>query len=275
MFWNHPTAAEEAARPEGNLDNLAAITTTDACWDANGVKGPGLYAEAAVMADYAQKVEERAPHIGLSIRAGGSGTGKLVEGKPELKTIDYAESVDYVTKAGRGGLALAEAARDAGILEQENEMDDAAIKKLVESAVTSAVTAALAGVQAPVKVLETRFQREDATTAGLQFLTGISIKESSKRYIVDTVLRDGVPLKEGAIDSEKLKTLVEAEAKRFGEAASAESGGFAIRGMGIAPVVPITETRKPEEIEAHSVNVFKRLGLSEAGAKNAVRGRVA
>lgn len=152
-------------------------------------------------------------------------------------------------------------------------MDDAAIKQLVESAVTSAVTAALAGVQAPVKVLETRFQREDATTAGLQFLAGISIKESSKRYIVDTVLRDGVPLKDGAIDSEKLKTLVEAEAKRFGEAASAESGGFAIRGMGSAQVIPITETRKPEEIEAESVKTFMRLKMSESAARAAVRGR--
>ena len=116
MYWNHATAAEEAARPEGDLNNLAAILTSDARYEKNGAKGPGLYAEAKVMADYAQKIEERAPHIGLSIRAGGKGSGKTVNGKPELKSIDYAESVDYVTKAGRGGLALAEAAREAGLL---------------------------------------------------------------------------------------------------------------------------------------------------------------
>jgi hypothetical protein len=50
MFWNHPTQAEESARPEGNLDQLAAIITSPARYEANGVKGPGLYAEAKVMA---------------------------------------------------------------------------------------------------------------------------------------------------------------------------------------------------------------------------------
>jgi hypothetical protein len=116
LFWNHPTKAEESARPEGDLNHLAAILTKDAYYDRDHSKGPGLYAEAKVMADYAQKIEERAPFIGLSIRAGGKGTGKMINGKPELASIDYAESVDYVTRAGRGGLALAEAARDAGLL---------------------------------------------------------------------------------------------------------------------------------------------------------------
>ena len=121
MFWNHPTRAEEAARPEGDLDNLAAILTKDAWYDANGKKGPGLYSEAKVMADYAQKVEDRAPFIGLSIRAGGKGSGRVVNGKPELASIDHAESVDYVTKAGRGGMALVEAARGAGLLPMETK----------------------------------------------------------------------------------------------------------------------------------------------------------
>lgn len=274
VYLNHQTLAEEAARPENDVRNLAGVLTTSAVYHESHTKGPGLYARMKVFADHGQMVEEKAPHVGMSIRASGiAESGKSRDGLPVLKQLTAARSVDVVTQAGAGGMILTESAKAAN--QQENEMDEAAIKKLVESAVKEAVAATLASVQAPVKVLENRFQREDATTAGLQFLADISIKESSKRYIVDTVLRDGVPLKEGAIDSEKLKTLVEAEAKRFGEAASAESGGFAIRGMGIAPVVPITETRKPEEIEAHSLNVFKRLGLSEAGAKNAVRGRVA
>lgn len=137
MYWNHATAAEESARPEGDLDNLAAILTKDAWYDKNGAKGPGLYSEAKVMADYAQKVEERAPFIGLSIRAGGKGTGKLVNGKPELASIEYAESVDYVTKAGRGGIALAEAARDAGLLPPVNEPEPA--KEIAHVKVTEAM----------------------------------------------------------------------------------------------------------------------------------------
>jgi hypothetical protein len=43
MFWNHDTDAEESARPEGDLNRLAAVTTSDAQWNESGVDGPGLY----------------------------------------------------------------------------------------------------------------------------------------------------------------------------------------------------------------------------------------
>src|SRR3972149_4399223 len=33
MYWNHPTATEEAERPERDLNDLAAILTKDAYWD--------------------------------------------------------------------------------------------------------------------------------------------------------------------------------------------------------------------------------------------------
>lgn len=245
MFWNHPTKAEESARPEGDLNNLAAITTSDARWDANGVKGPGLYAEAKVMADYAQKIEERAPHIGLSIRAGGTGTGKLVAGKPELKTIDYAESVDYVTKAGRGGLALAEAARDAGILPEENEMTEAEIKKLVEGAVTTAVQAAVAAVQAPVKLLEARAVQGDAIVAANKVLAPLTLHEAVKSEVLNNVLRD-IPLKEGVFDSDKFTVLVNTEAKRLGALASQLQGGG--RPFGLGATEPVEND--PLKIEA-------------------------
>ena len=270
MFWNHPTAVEEAQRPEGDLNNLAAILTTNARWDANGVKGPGLYAEAKVMADYAQKVEERAPHIGLSIRAGGKGTGKLVEGKPELASIDYVESVDYVTKAGRGGMALAEAARDAGILDDSErgnvEMTEAEIKKLVESAVAEAT--------AP---LQERAKRGDATVICHRALANTSLTEAQRGYVVDTVLRETIPTKDGAVDSEALTLLVNMEAKRL----AGVIGG--VRGLGAGtPItvdpVKLAEARKierenEEADQAELAGMFRELGLSEAAAKAAAEGR--
>ena len=235
MFWNHPTAAEESARPEGDLNNLAAITTTPARWDANGVKGPGLYAEAKVMADYADRVAERAPHIGLSIRAGGEGTGRMVDGKPELKKITYVESVDYVTKAGRGGLALAEAARNAGILPkptQEASMDAEELKLLRES------VARLSGKE----------MRREAIQEGARILRDVDLPDAAKEYVIETVLKEALPLKDGALDVAKLTESVNAEAKRFGAAIGA---GSRVTGMGAgAPVVEITEAQRKAQAEA-------------------------
>jgi len=59
MYWNHATSTEEPERPEGDLNNLAAVLTTDAKWDDNGAKGPGLYASAKIFSDYSQQVTEK------------------------------------------------------------------------------------------------------------------------------------------------------------------------------------------------------------------------
>lgn len=272
MFWNHPTMAEESARPEGNLDNLAAILTSNARWDANGAKGPGLYAEAKVMADYAQKVEERAPHIGLSIRAGGKGTGRLVEGKPELASIDYVESVDYVTRAGRGGLALAEAARDAGILEGgESDMDTAEVHKIVEAAVKTAVAQATAPLQE-------RARRGDATVIAHRALATIGFTEAQKAFVVETVLRETIPTKDGAVDADALTVLVTTEAKRLGAVLGGSVRGFNSGTEVVGDPVKIAEARTRAKAEEKAnldefAGLFKELGMSESAAARAAEGR--
>jgi hypothetical protein len=267
MFWNHPTQDEEASRPEGNLDHLAAIITSPARWEANGAKGPGLYAEAKVMADYAQKVEERAPHIGLSIRAGGKGTGRLVEGKPELASIDYVESVDYVTKAGRGGLALAEAARDAGILEINEggnvEMNEAEIKRLIE-----------AGIAAATAPLQERARRGDATVIAHRALATIGFSDEQKAYVVETVLRETIPMKDNAVDADALALMVTTEAKRYGAALGGNRAFNIGTEVTVDPVKVAEAKQTAQDDHAREVAIFARLGLSEAGSKAAVAGRV-
>ncbi len=274
MFWNHPTRAEEAARPEGNLDNLAAITTSDARWETSGVKGPGLYAEAKVMADYSQKVEERAPHIGLSIRAGGKASGREVDGKPELASIEYAESVDYVTRAGRGGLALAEAAKYAGLLPNEGgDMTPEEAKKLIE-----------AGIAAANKPLLERLQRADAKEEAVRLLEGVTLPNETKARVVDRVLT-AIPLTEaGAIDQKKLDELVVAEAKAEGEYLAKVTGSGRVFGMGVGTAVverdPEKERKRLKEAKRErketlreAEQIWAGFGLTEEQAKIAARGR--
>jgi hypothetical protein len=126
MYWNHPTATEEAERPERDLRDLAGELVSDARWDANGPKGPGLYAQAKVFEGYKGAVEELAPHIGVSIRAVGRARAGEADGRQGaiIEQLVQARSIDYVTEPGAGGkvLQLFEAARPQ---EQETPIKEA------------------------------------------------------------------------------------------------------------------------------------------------------
>jgi hypothetical protein len=113
MYLDHPTEAEEWQRPERSLRDLAAVFTEGARWDPANQR---LVANAQVFAPYREVLTEMAPYIGVSIR----GDGNIVEGALPtggrgrvVESIDQIQSVDFVTKAGRGGkvLALLESAR--------------------------------------------------------------------------------------------------------------------------------------------------------------------
>lgn len=283
MYWNHPTQAEEADRPEGDLNNLAAILTKDATYMANGPKGPGLYSEAKVMADYAQKVADRAEHIGLSIRASGTGTGKLVEGKPEIKSLDYAESVDYVTKAGRGGMALAESANGAARLAEANqilteaapaansnnnrevagEMTAEEIKQLVEGAVTSAVSQALATKNQP---LIERAVKGEALSLMERELSTVELPAEAKQMVRENVYGvEGaiktLPLNGDFLDSTKFVEAVRTETKRIGEMLAKVTGGGRVIGMG--------DGFSPAPVEINATEAARQRQLREAENANA------
>lgn len=109
MYVDHPGIAERMDRPERSVRDLAAVLETDGVWQANGPEGPGLYAQAKVFEAYRPFIAEVAPYIGLSIRAAaemGSGEAEGRKGRIVERLVE-AVSVDFVTKAGRGGQVLA------------------------------------------------------------------------------------------------------------------------------------------------------------------------
>jgi len=128
MFWNHPTATEEAQRPERDLRDLAAVLTSDARWQTQGVDGPGLYADARVVEGYQKAVGDLAPHIGVSIRALGKARTGEAEGRKGriIEALVKGQSIDFVTEPGAGGkiLQLFEAARP-GQPDDEPEITEA------------------------------------------------------------------------------------------------------------------------------------------------------
>lgn len=130
MFWNHATDVEESQRPEGDLDNLAAVLTKDAAWQEHGVKGPGLYSEAKVFSDYATQVTEKGAHIGVSINAAIKGKEGEAEGRRGriAEQLLRAFSVDFVTRAGAGGAPIVPVQESDRGAHQETAMTEAETK---------------------------------------------------------------------------------------------------------------------------------------------------
>jgi len=89
------------------------------------------------------------------------------------------------------------------------------------------------------------------------------------------VSESALPVKDGVMDVAKLRESIAAIAKEECEYASKLAGGNKVFGMGNAETTTVTESVKPEEITARRVQAFMRLGLTEAAAKVAVKGRAA
>jgi hypothetical protein len=188
MFWNHATDAEEAARPEGNLDDLAAVTTTPAVWQENGHDGPGLYARAKVFADYAEKVADKGKYIGLSIRAGGDRNESAIapDGKPRVITaLKNAASVDFVTKAGRDGKIFTESAK------QGDDMDKNEILALIKES-TAPLETKLKEAAEENKKLREQLARSDGPRMIREHLAGIRLPEAGKNEVIRRVLNEGM-----------------------------------------------------------------------------------
>ena len=225
-----------------------------------------------VFQDHAQTVEEKAPHVGMSIRASGvAESGKTREGRPVLKELTSAESVDVVTRAGAGGMILTESAR-AGNHSQEADMTEAEVTRLIESRT------------APLRA---RALRGDAMVEANRVLSALTgFHEAAKQEVVTRVLADpeSLPVKEGELDTAKFGELVMAEAKRVA-AFLGQVAPSSVRGLGIAAPVEIDakeaakaekRARKLAEAEAEeSISIFESLGMPKTAAEIAAKGRAA
>ncbi len=268
-FWNHQTAAEEAARPEGDLRDLASVFAEGAYYDPKGPDGPGGYAKVDVVEQYRTPINQLAKHIGASIRASGvAKEGVAPDGKkgPIIEKLTRGISVDYVTTPGAGGkiLQLFEAARSNNFAEtvrltesaaaaanktKESEMDEAAVQQLIEAAVSAA--------QAPL--LE-RAVRGDAERLATQILKPLSLHEAGKELVVQSVIGiegayRALPMTGNALDAVKFTEAVNAEAKRVGAVLAAALGSGQVRNMN--SVIPAVSTETPEQINAREAAVTR------------------
>ena len=268
MFWNHPTATEEAERPEGDLHQLAAVTTSPARWMESGPKGAGLYTEAALRSNFAPHVAELKNDIGVSMRAFGRWAPGKAEGREGviIQALEAGKSIDFVTRAGRGGAVLEifeSAGRRASAQpstaadsrnEQENQnmpMNETELRQLQEAtaAATQASTAALAA-NAEVVKLRTQLLQMNARTFVNTVCEGFAMPLNVKARIVEAMSQNPI-VKDGEIDaaafSEAIKAKIQSELAYISEAAGSPVRNF---GSTAAPEAENTTKVTLKEAEA-------------------------
>lgn len=260
VYLNHPTAAEEAARPEGDVSNLVGVFTEDAQYKDSHAKGEGLYAAIKVFADHSQQIEEKAPYVGMSIRAiGVAEKGKTEGGKPVLQRLLAAQSVDVVTQAGAGGMILTEAATAANADEGE--------------AVTMTVEEAQKLIKESVGPLRDRALKQDAREQAGQLLESTALPQAARLRIIERSL-EKLPLTEaGDIAVKEFRDVVVREAKAEGEYLATVTNSGSVVGMGSGPVQTLSPKKQKKALKEakravkESRNVFVELGMDPAAAK--------
>lgn len=101
MMVDHATEAQDWERPEGSIKDLAGVLTEDARWDD---QHGALVAEAKIFEHWRPVLESMREEIGVSIRASGE-VEESAEGRV-VKRLVEGRSIDFVTRAGRGGRVL-------------------------------------------------------------------------------------------------------------------------------------------------------------------------
>ena len=122
LYLDHPGEAERYDRPERSVRDLVAVLEADAAWDPQ----QGIVAQAKIFAPYRDLFRDEAfvSAIGVSLRATADTTVGEAEGRKGtiITELIEARSIDFVTKAGRGGkiLSVLESARAAAVEEARN-----------------------------------------------------------------------------------------------------------------------------------------------------------
>lgn len=293
MFWNHPKSSDNYERPERDLRDLAGVLT-NVRYEESNASGAGIYGDAIVFDSFRETLDEIAPYIGVSIRAGG----KVHEGEAEgrggllVDEINLVQSVDFVTRAGAGGKVLAqfaEAARPIEILEEkekENNMElEEAIKTIGERDETiNGLNGKLTEAQNTIETLSQEVSRlseahmlaecsaivaAELKESDLPEVTKERIQQESGKFMATKVEEGEKSTEKKVLDQEKVKESVQEAIKAEAEYISKLSGGINISGMGSNG----HEDGGKLEEAVDMTDAFKAMGLTENAAKIAANGR--
>lgn len=190
MYMNHATGSERASRPEGDIRELAGVIDDRPVVDDSGA----LVGRAKIFPEYRDFIRERAPYIGVSINA----SGIMAPGKDRvIKEITQVDSVDFVTKPGRGGkiTAVLESSREVdGMANNIVEADGVPVTKPAPTPAQDAPKAESPEVTELKKQIEDLKAERDELKAKVEELEAESAKKDAEAVVAEAFRNVDAPM---------------------------------------------------------------------------------
>nr|DAJ48124.1 MAG TPA: Prohead core protein protease [Caudoviricetes sp.] len=190
MYMNHATGSERASRPEGDIRELAGVIDGRPVVDDSGA----LVGRAKIFPEYRDFIRERAPYIGVSINA----SGIMAPGKDRvIQEITQVDSVDFVTKPGRGGkiTAVLESSREVdGMANDIVEADGVPVTKPAPAPTQDAPKAESPEVTELKKQVEDLKAERDELKAKVEELQAESAKKDAEAVVAEAFRNVDAPM---------------------------------------------------------------------------------
>lgn len=189
MYMNHATGAERNSRPEGDIRELAGVIDGRPVIDDSGA----LVGRAKIFPEYRDFIRERAPYIGVSINA----SGIMAPGKDRvIKEITQVDSVDFVTKPGRGGkiTAVLESSREVDGMANIVEADGVPVAKPAPAPVQDAPKTESPEVTELKKQVEDLKAERDELKAKVEELQAESAKKDAEAIVSEAFRNVDAPM---------------------------------------------------------------------------------
>jgi hypothetical protein len=285
MYADHPTSLEDKERPERSIKDWVA-TLKNVRVDAHGalagealVVEPWMEAKLATLRDKGMLKE-----MGISINAVGTATRGEIRGVQTtiIERIVRVRSVDFVTEPGAGGevqifeASPADTDLDLVGLETIRERRPDLVKAIETQLRTELQQEVKKTMDLEQQLKEARVQLETATKALEE--TNNQLAETAKaRAVAEAKVIITEAISKSALPPPSKEKLI----KQFAGADKADGLGEAIKAEE-AYVAALAESSKPRDMGLtvepkvsgdQLKESFRRLGLSEAGADIAARGR--
>lgn len=232
MYMNHATGSERASRPEGDIRELAGVIDGRPVVDDSGA----LVGRAKIFPEYRDFIRERAPYIGVSINA----SGIIAPGKDRvIQEITQVDSVDFVTKPGRGGkiTAVLESSREVdGMANNIVEADGVPVAKPAPAPVQDAPKAESPEVTELKKQVEGLKAERDELKAKVEELEAESAKKDAEAVVAEAFRNVDAPMtRKMLVESAASLSKAEFETRVQGslrEVLAAKSATSPVYGMG-------------------------------------------
>lgn len=232
MYMNHATGSERASRPEGDIRELAGVIDGRPVVDDSGA----LVGRAKIFPEYRDFIRERAPYIGVSINA----SGIMAPGKDRvIQEITQVDSVDFVTKPGRGGkiTAVLESSREVDGMANIVEADGVPVAKPAPAPAQDAPKAESPEVAELKKQVEDLKAERDELKAKVEELEADSAKKDAEAVVAEAFRNVDAPMtRKMLVESAASLTKAEFETRvqeSLREVLAAKSATSPVYGMGV------------------------------------------